>query len=247
MSIYAVNGKEPIAAWIPSRDTTGNGTTTLTDLIGSNNGTLTNMDAATDWVADTGSGGVRALDFDGSNDEVLFSSAFATMPFSVSCWAKCRSSTAISTIFGIGSSSTIAPHFHIYFRGDLSGDPITCGMRGSDTAINTQATGPGYVVNQWYHILAVFRSNVYRQIFVDGVAGTADTTLHSVETLNRMSIGSLPRVTSGLFANALIDDVRIFNQELFVADAQYLTQRRAITSGGIIPILRQHYAAQGAR
>ena len=48
MSLYAVNGKEPVAAWIPSLDTAGNGTTTLTDLVGSNNGTLTNMDAATD-------------------------------------------------------------------------------------------------------------------------------------------------------------------------------------------------------
>ena len=47
MTIYAVNGKEPVAAWIPSLDTAGNGTTTLTDLVGSNNGTLTNMDAAT--------------------------------------------------------------------------------------------------------------------------------------------------------------------------------------------------------
>jgi hypothetical protein len=26
------------------------------------------MDAATDWVADTGAGGVRALDFDGVNE-----------------------------------------------------------------------------------------------------------------------------------------------------------------------------------
>jgi hypothetical protein len=29
------------------------------------------MDAATDWVADTANDGVRALDFDGSNDRVV--------------------------------------------------------------------------------------------------------------------------------------------------------------------------------
>jgi hypothetical protein len=54
-------------------------------------------------------------------------------------------------------------------------------------------------------------------------------------------------ITSVTFLNGLVDDVRFFDQELVLADAQYLTQRRAITTGGIIPILRQHYAAQGAR
>ena len=66
----SVNGKTPIAVWCPSRDAAGNGTTALNDLIGSRDGTLTNMDAATDWVADTGAGGVRALDFDATNDFV---------------------------------------------------------------------------------------------------------------------------------------------------------------------------------
>lgn len=88
MSIYAVNGKEPIAAWIPSLDTAGNGTTTLTDLVGSNHGTLTNMDAATDWVADTGAGGVRALDFDGVNDHVVFSPPAFSSTASFSLWVK---------------------------------------------------------------------------------------------------------------------------------------------------------------
>jgi hypothetical protein len=55
----------------PSKDTSGDGTTTLTDFVSVSNGTLTNMDAATDWVSDTGSGGTKALDFDGTNDHVL--------------------------------------------------------------------------------------------------------------------------------------------------------------------------------
>jgi hypothetical protein len=248
VSKYAVNGKEPIAAWIPSRDTTGNGTTTLTDLVGSNNGTLTNMDAATDWAADTGAGGVRALDFDGNNDEVLFSSVFSTMPFSISLWAYPRSIIANQHVFSIGSSISNNQLFTIAFRGDLSGDPIAAQMRGSDGNITSWAQSPGaYSVNTWTHVLAVFSATNSRQIFINGVAGTADTTSHNVQAFNRMAIGSLARISSALFFNGLVDDVRIFNQGLVLADAQYLAQRRAITKGGIIPILRQHYAAQGAR
>jgi hypothetical protein len=243
---YDVNGKKPVSVWIPSRDTAGNGTTTLNDLVGSNNGTLTNMDPATDWVV---SDGKTALDFDGTNDEVLLSSAFSTMPFSVSLWANCRQNTVNQQAFGIGSSASTNQLFAVSFRGDLPGDPIVAQMRGSDNTLNTWAvSAAGYQVNTWYHILAVFTSTTLRQIYINGVAGTQDTTAYDVQPLNRMSIGSLPRITSVTFLNGLVDDVRFFDQELVLADAQYLTQRRGITAGGgIIPILRQHYAAMGAR
>ena len=54
-----------IGAWCPSLGPTG---TRLHDFSRYNNwGTLTNMDAATDWVVD---GGQYALDFDGTNDYI---------------------------------------------------------------------------------------------------------------------------------------------------------------------------------
>ena len=91
--------------WCPSRDTSGNGTTTLTDLSGNgNNGTLTNMDAATDWVADTDNGGVRALDLDGGDDLIVVANnpgAFASgQSFSVAGWIK-------STMTGSNNSTAL--------------------------------------------------------------------------------------------------------------------------------------------
>jgi len=54
-----------VGAWCPSLGATGY---TLHDQSGYNNhGTLTNMDAGTDWVA---SGDGLALDFDGANDYI---------------------------------------------------------------------------------------------------------------------------------------------------------------------------------
>ena len=229
-----------IGWWCPSLDTAGNGTTTLTDLIGARTGTLTNMDAATDWVANTESGGVRALDFDGTNDEVLLASAFFTMPFSVSLWAKPRNATALNNAFSIGSSASNSPLFSIAFRGDVVGDPIYVQMRGANDTSNTFAVGASFAVDQWVHVFAVFRSASYRQIYVNGVAGTEDTTTHTVETLNRMSIGSLARVTSGLFFDGLVDDVRIFNREPFIETIQDLASRRAYqpSVGGGFPLSR---------
>tara|TARA_R110002073_G_scaffold59094_7_gene149259 strand:- start:9290 stop:9991 length:702 start_codon:yes stop_codon:yes gene_type:complete len=76
--------------WLcPSLDDTGNGTTTLYDQSGNGkNGTLTNMSPASDWVADTANGGVRAIDHDGTNDYVLTSlTSVPTSTHSISMWA----------------------------------------------------------------------------------------------------------------------------------------------------------------
>lgn len=220
--------------WCPSVDTDGNGTTTLSDLIfGNNDGTLTNMDAATDWVPDTAFHGVRALELDGINDEVVLPAVFAVMPFSVSFWAKPASNNSSLVAFGIGNSSSNTPLFSVAFRGDLNSDPIVAQMRGSDLDSNTWAVSPsGFELNQWHHVVAVYRSASYRQIYVNGVAGTADTTAHTVETLNRMSIGSLPRTTSGSFFRGLIDDVRIFGGEISQDTIDKLASRRAYLEAG---------------
>lgn len=230
--------------WCPSLDAAGNGTTTLTELTTfGGNGTLTGMDAATDWVSDTAKGGTRALDFDGSNDEVLLSPPFFTMPFSVSFWAYCRQNTLNQSAFGIGNSGNNVPLFSVQFRGELSGDPVIAQMRGSNDLITSFATSAsGYTINTWHHVLAVFRSTTYRQIYLDGAAGTADTTAHTAETLNRMAIGSLPRISSILFFNGLIDDVRMFPGEPSQATITKLASRRAYqeSSAGFTGIRGTH-------
>lgn len=155
----AVNGKMPIAAWIPSRDDAGNGTTTLTDLAGANNGTLTNMDAATDWVSDTGAGGVRALDFDGSNDFVSFGNnsqfAFTSNPatFSVSSWVKFDSVSGGRTIVSKMRNDNINSGWAIQYATDRWFGIVAEGSFGSrtiHTAVQSISTGV------WVHLVAVF-------------------------------------------------------------------------------------------
>jgi len=249
MSIYAVNGKDPIAAWIPSLDSAGNGTTTLTDLAGSNSGTLTNMDAATDWVADTGAGGVRALDFDGTNDFVsLPNTVQIPDEYTICGWVKIAANRAALLGFsGTDSSFTRSSQWGTtgsrvpYFQLSLSGGYF---FTTGGTALNA---------GQWYH-LAFTRSGATAKVYVNGVDTLAATSGGAVGGMlantNTRRIGSTV-VGSPVFADSRQDDIRIFNQVLTLADIEYLYAGgfgRGITpGGGIIPILRQHYAAQGAR
>lgn len=167
----SVNGKTPVAVWCPSRDDSGNGTTTLTDLVGSNNGTLTNMDAATDWVADTGAGGIRALDFDGSNDYINISAGILSgSVFSMSCWIKPsvlsgfrRLISCIDTGSGYGYSL------------GLSGNRLWM-QNISNANIFQAATSGDLSTGVWYHAVFVQESTTSRKLYLDGNLVLTNTT-----------------------------------------------------------------------
>ena len=97
-----------VGRWCPSAGATG---FRLIDRSGrGNHGTLTNMDAASDWVV---SGGKGALDFDGTNDRVSLSTvSLSTLDFSISFWAQQRGAAAIG--MPIGNSGTT--NSYIWFR-----------------------------------------------------------------------------------------------------------------------------------
>jgi len=226
----SVNGKMPIAAWIPSRDTVGNGTTTLTDLVGSNDGTLTNMDAATDWVADTDAGGVRALQTDATAEWIALGD-IGPMPTNgaIAFWTRPDAvyAAANQNIFGTNAFSNTSKGFRIerYSNGSnnlLVGDDV--GSFPSSAKAYSLGTIPS---NQWSHIVIVWNTagnllSVYR----DGVV-VQNNVSHTfwVANLNDIRFG-VGFATSRGFAGKH-DDIRIWNQLLDATDVSnlYAAQR----------------------
>ena len=92
--------------------------TRLADLSGPSSwGTLTNMDAATDWVVD---GGRYALDFDGSNDlvDISFSAFAGVSNATISGWFRRTATSAFGPMFGTGQSGTAASRFNVLVWSD---------------------------------------------------------------------------------------------------------------------------------
>lgn len=214
----AVNGKLPTYVWCPSRDTAGNGTTTLSDLADSKPGTLTNMDAATDWVADTDAGGVRALDFDGSNDRVAFSSgaiASTGTSFSVSAWVK---STNLTTnqypkVCTLQSSQGTTP-FEITLSAQASYAGVAIGSGGASWG--RFRNNIAWTNGSWQHLVVSYdgvsstTAGSFR-IWVNGSSATpvgADpfSPLGNTTNLGAPSSGG----SSNLFLGRL-DDLRVFS------------------------------------
>lgn len=231
MTIYDVNGVTPVAAWIPSLDSVGNGTTTLTDLIGSNDGTLTMMDAATDWVADTGSGGVRALDFDGSDDYVVMPSFAFPAPFSVSIWFKPTDTSGVEILFSRKSDATTAVNQSVQVF--MNGSAIT-GRVYSGVNSFIGRTSTGVVTTSWNHLVMTYTGGTSASAVRLYIGGVRVDDADSVSgTFTAYQSGSIPfalgvqnhlTTPSAPFAGRQ-DDIRLFDVVLKSSGMSYLYNR----------------------
>jgi hypothetical protein len=223
MSIYAVNGKVPVSAWIPSLDTAGNGTTTLTDLIGSNTCTLTNFalsGSTSNWVSDTGAGGTVALDYDATNDFGRLASdpVKNRSSISVSLWFKLNSVAAASRgLFG-GWNSTASSA--MLFRASASNLQL---FFSSASQVQTGGTFfTGLTANTWHHIMVTYDNTTIRA-YLNGVL--SGTTFAMSGPINPSASQSVCIGGGGASQGNLdgrIDDVRLAYDAWSIADAAYL-------------------------
>lgn len=213
-----------VAIWCPSLDDSGNGTTTLNDLVGTNDITLTNLaltGSSSNWVSDTDSGGIRAIAFDGANDYGIASSnaSFNPTDLTISFWVKgnetpgsfmslmfnsTRPSDAWNTGFGFYWTSATTLRF---FRNIWS-----------SAGVNFTVSTP----SAWNHICIV-NSGTSLTAYVNGVsAGTGTTNGKTNGTAFTIGEGSSATYN---FACRL-DDIRIYSDAKSSGDAASLASMR---------------------
>lgn len=212
---FSVNGKTPISVWCPSLDDVGNGTTTLTDLVGSNDGTLTNMDAATDWVTDTDAGGIRALDFDATSERVAVGNqASLDAVSSLSAWFYSRNTN----------------HAIIASKGDYNvnrnGYVLVTTTRvtiylSSASAFQGLSDPSTYTLNTWHHAVATWDGTTVK-LYVDGaLVNSAAQTVTPAPSSKSFNIGG-ETDWGGAYRNGRIDDVRAFSDVIDATDVAFL-------------------------
>jgi hypothetical protein len=200
-----------VGRWVPSAGATGY---RLVDRVRSNHGTLTNMDAASDWVA---SGGKGALDFDGSNDYLNLSSARKLYPnltqASFSGWFNFRTfSNAYIQLLETQVSSGINHHLSCLVKsnGKLA-------FYVSDGASQTFYDGTGAFTlsaNTWYHLCYVYRGGVRQQAYVNGVLDGSAASIVSTLVASDDQV-DISRSSFGTrFFDGVLDDIAIFNTAL---------------------------------
>lgn len=216
-----------IAWWSPSRDDSGNGTTTLNDLSGNGfDGTLTNMDEETDWVADTAEGGVRALELDGSNDFVAIAGTLwnSTGPVTFAFWQYVSGSHNR----GHGGTGT-----------DSGNDRFTChvpwgdgniywdyGDFNVDGRISYGGYSSGGYFDKWTHVCltSAGAAGSAMAILLDGVSKATTTASDGPSgAVTNFTLGS---AVGNLFLGK-IDDIVIYDRVLASEDITTLASARA--------------------
>ena len=183
----------PVGEWkfeegygISAFDTSGNSKT----------GTLTNMDASTDWVP--GKYG-KALDFDGTDDYVSIPNSIVNLAgnFSLSLYTKPRVSALNPRWFTLIDG---ANNFEIGYIGATN--KVTVRTRGASIQ-----TTIGISLNQWHHIEYVMNSGT-ASIYIDGINQAIESGGYGSDGIYSAIGGGYG---SGYDGNGLIDEVKIYN------------------------------------
>ena len=209
-----------VGAWAPCLGPSG---LRLQDNSGRQNwGTLTNMDAATDWVVD---GGRYALDFDGSNDFADMELDKVSLPadFSYFGWAYFRGAS-VNSVLWVRRTGGLSL---IYFSSATS-----LFFRSESPSTISVFTIPS-ILNKWSFV-GLSRINGNLRCFIDGKLIQSFTNAGGL-LFDRLAANA----GGGLHVNALIDDQCFLNR---ACSASEILDRYRIGRGGMYTPRRRRKA-----
>ena len=193
-----------VGRWVPSAGATG---PRLVDRVRSNHGTLTSMDAASDWVA---SGGKGALDLDGSNDSVECGklSTFPQNNWTIAAWCYPRANN--SGMVAIGSAQVTRQYLHMFVNGTSNPASLRFHLYADDAVVSSFSLN---FLNKWIFVAWTFDTNNFGRFYLDGLAFGTRQYNGSFAGTNDLAIGRGDGVGSRVL-NGQIDDITIYNTAL---------------------------------
>jgi len=199
--------------------------TTAVDSVGGHDGTLMNMDPATDWVPGQLGG---ALEFDGTNDYIDVSSMnpMSYDDFTIVAWYKSTDTSASDDEYIFAHENGTTDELTFGPTDDVS-DRLRLGINRGGTWDPHYGTSD-IVDQQWHHLVAV-RSGGRIRLYVDNVKETDEVDALAGLTVtidgDGPFIGDYPGVTEQV--HGTLDDVRLYDRGLSDAEISDL-----FTAGG---------------
>jgi len=216
-----LTGTSGLVSWWRMGD--GDTFPTISDNVGSNNGTMTNMSSG-NFISNVPTFNSRSISLDGVDDFVTMGDVLdfeRTSAFSISAWVK-RGGTGVNDT--VVSKMESSGNFRGYLLFISSTNLVKFVLRNVNTSSNRLFVDSTSTITDtnWHHILMTYdgSSSVSGvKIYIDGVSDTVTTagTL-SATTLNSSPFNIGARNSNSLFATATIDEVSVFNSELSASD-----------------------------
>lgn len=160
------------------------------------------------------------------------SQAAPSLPLTMACWFQTATDAANQTLMSFGSSASNNPYMVLQAAMNQAGDPVRVYHR--DNAATEGIAEAGTIsLSTWSHAAGVWAASNSRTAYLNGTAGSANTTSNSTTTTTGMAIGALYRATPAAFMNGLIGDAAVWNVALTAAEI-------AILAKGFSPLCLTH-------
>ncbi|MBI5133950.1 MAG: LamG domain-containing protein [Candidatus Taylorbacteria bacterium] len=191
-----------------------------------NNGTLTNMDASTDWV--NGKRG-KALDFDGSNDYIDAGASVSlsnNSPFSYSVWFKLSGSQQTRTLMGKHTDATGGASLGI---DDSAANKLKFHLNSyASQRVNSTAT---FDDGRWHYAVGTWDGDILR-LYVDGALDVSSDVANTLTfPAVNFQIGRWVGGSSQYF-NGQIDEARVYSRALSASEVSELYRMNQTEVGG---------------
>lgn len=174
-----------------------------------NNGTLTNMDTATDWIMSRVRGrSGRVLDFDGTNDLVIGSNNYSVAgQFAFSCWLNLSSSTGFRWIAGKTDFGQNKRSWHFYWSATNTRWELGVSETGGAASICLYAATDTITTGQWVQMGFSYNANLGAgervRFYKNGsfLATTAITDASLIPFANDVPIAFSASRSNGTYSN----------------------------------------------
>jgi len=185
-----------------------------------NHGTLTGMDAATDWVTSkVRNTAGRVLDFDGTNDNVNLGSSASLHPASFSVGGWCRLKTTAPSFQRFISSRSGLSTSDGYILSFTSGAPRF--LVGNGAAFVTATANPDVATDtKWHHYIGTYFAGTSR-FYIDGVLqNSASVTIQNGNST--VLLGGDPSLSATVFLNGQTAEGCIWNRAITPSEIRTL-------------------------
>jgi hypothetical protein len=174
--------------------------------------------------------------FSGSAQYLQSTTPLATAyPCTFSAWVNTTANTSVGTVMSVGSSTSATNYLALLIGGSAGTGKITFEIDAGG-ASNDATSGGTNTNGVWCHIAGVATSTTLRQVYLNGVAGTSNTTSTSFPTLDRAAIGgvNLGSGTPTSLLNGIIAECSIWNVAL--RDEEILALSQGVSALRIRPL-----------
>jgi hypothetical protein len=165
-----------------------------------------------------------ARSFAAGSTQYLVKTSFSppAVPFTMACWTfPTGDGTAQETMMTMGNSGDNDPMHQLRIAGDVAGDPFAARSRNNNSSAIASGFGANCTYNAWFHVAGVWAATNSRTCYVNGTAGTTNTTSITPVTVDNIAIGAWRRTLSagvepftGSVAEAAVWDVALGAAEI---------------------------------